>query len=63
VALTRVEKERIRDSQLKLESVARSLKHVDSRKIAGFAEIEECLADADRSLLGALRESEVETEH
>lgn len=63
VALTRVEKERIRDSQLKLQSVTRSLKHVDPKKIAGFAEIEECLEDADKELTGALRESESETEH
>jgi len=58
-----VEKERIRDSQLKLQSVTRSLKQVDPKKIAGFAEIEECLEDADKELLGALRESESETKH
>ena len=55
MALTRVERERITDSRLKIQSVADSLSHVDHRKIPDFEEIRDCLEDADRSLSGALR--------
>jgi hypothetical protein len=54
--LTRVERERLRDSQMKLQSITKTLKHVDPKKIPGFTDIEKCLLDADRSLTGALRE-------
>jgi hypothetical protein len=57
VALTRVEKERITDSRLKVQSIANSLKHVDPNKIRRFEEIQECLEDADKSLGEALRSS------
>lgn len=56
MTLTRVERERLRDSQMKIQSVANTLKHVDPKKIPGFTDIEKCLLDADRSLTGALRE-------
>lgn len=52
--LTRVEKERLRDSRLKLQSVAESLQQVDPKKVPQFEAIEECLEDAERSLGGAL---------
>jgi hypothetical protein len=52
-----VERERLTDSQLKLESVTASLKQVNPKKIPGFSEIEECLQDADETLKEALRES------
>ena len=58
MALTRVEKERINDSRLKIRSVSNSLKGVDPKKIPDFEDIEECLEDADESLGGALRSSE-----
>ena len=54
MSLTRAEKERLRDSRLKLRSVAESLQHVDPKKVPQFEEIEECLEDAERSLRGAL---------
>ena len=54
MALTRVEKERLKDSRLKLQSVAESLKHVDPRKVPQYEAIEECLEDTERSLKGAL---------
>jgi len=58
MALTRVEKERIVDSQLKIQAVAKSLKGVDPQKVPDYDAIEECLADADKSLRGALRLSD-----
>lgn len=57
MALTRVEKERLLDSRLKLQSVAESLQHVDPKKVPGVDRIEECLEDAERSLNGALQSS------
>ena len=56
--LSRVEKERIADSRLKLQSVAESLKHIDPKKVQHFKEIEDCLQDAEESLGGALQSSE-----
>jgi len=52
--LTRVERERITDSRLKVQSVTHSLKHVDPSKIPNFEEIEECLEGAQESLKEAL---------
>lgn len=57
MALTRVEKERITDSRMKVQSITNSLKQVDPNKIRDFEEIQECLKDADRSLGEALRSS------
>jgi excinuclease UvrABC helicase subunit UvrB len=58
MALTRVERERITDSRLKIQAIANSLKDVDPKKVPDFEEIEKCLKDADKSLGGALRSSE-----
>jgi hypothetical protein len=57
MALTRLERERITDSRLKIQAVANSLKHVDPKKVPDFEEIEECLEDTDKNLGGALRSS------
>jgi hypothetical protein len=57
MALTQVEKERISDARLKLQSAARSLRHVDARKVPDHSDIEDCLEDADKSLGSALRSS------
>ena len=54
MSLTRVERERLTDSKLKIEAVAESLKHVDPEKLPEYEEIEQCLESADRSLSGAL---------
>ena len=62
-ALTRVEKERIVDSRLKIQAVAKSLKGVDRQKVPDFDEIEECLDGADKSLGGALRSSDAGPSH
>jgi hypothetical protein len=58
MALTRVERERIADSRLKIQSVAESLKHVDPKKVPDFEDIEDCLENADQSLSESLRKSE-----
>ena len=58
MALTRVERERITDSQLKLQSVSNSLKRVDPEKMPDFDEIKECLEDAEKSLTSLLRSSQ-----
>ena len=55
MALKRVEKERIKDSLLKLQSVANSLNHVNSTEIPHLEDVQECLEDADKILGGALR--------
>ncbi|PWT98605.1 MAG: hypothetical protein C5B51_28885 [Terriglobia bacterium] len=55
MALTQDEKERLNDSRLKLQSVARSLRNVNPREIPDFHEIESCLEDAERSLGSVLR--------
>jgi hypothetical protein len=55
VALSNAERERLTDSRAKIQSVVRSLKHVDRKEIPDAAEIEDCLEDADKSLSGALR--------
>jgi hypothetical protein len=52
--LTRLERERITDSRLKLQSVADSLKHVDPKKVRAFDEIQNCLDEAEHNLGGAL---------
>ena len=57
MALTRLERERLTDSQLKIESVTASLKKVNPKNIPGYSEIEECLQDTDKNLKEALRES------
>jgi hypothetical protein len=57
MSLTRVEKERLIDVQLKLQSAARSLKHVEAGKVPDHDDIENCLEDAEKSLSEALRTS------
>ena len=54
MGLTRVEKERIKDSRLKLQSVANSLKHINPKGVNGIEEIQDCLRDAEKSLKVAL---------
>jgi len=61
MTLTRVEKERITDSMLKIQSAANSLNHVDRKKIPDVEGIQECLEEADKTLGGALRSSETDT--
>jgi hypothetical protein len=55
MALTRVDRERINDSRLKIQSAASSLDGMDPEKVPNLEEIQTCLADAQKSLSGALR--------
>ena len=57
MALTRLEKERITDSRLKLQSVSNSLNHIDPKKVPDFDNIQDCLEDAEESFKDALRAS------
>ena len=55
MSLSRAEKERIRDSRMKLQSVARSLKEVQPSGVNGMDDIQDCLEAAEQSLKGALQ--------
>jgi hypothetical protein len=55
MALTRLERERITDSRLKLQSAANTLSRVDPEKVPDFNDIQDCLEDAEKSLGSALR--------
>jgi hypothetical protein len=55
VSLSKVDRERISDSRLKIQSVTETLGDVDPDKIPHVTEIQECLADAERTLSAALR--------
>ena len=57
MSLSSAEKERVIDSRLKIQSVARSLREVDPNELPGRDGIEECLEDADKNLGSALRAS------
>ncbi len=52
--LTRVERERISDSRLKIQSVTDTLNHLDKTKVPDLDEIQDCLEGAEKSLSGAL---------
>ena len=62
MALSKMEKERVLDSRLKIQSVVNSLRAVDPAQIPDYEEIEECLDDAEKSLRQALRASPSESE-
>ena len=53
--LTRVEREKITDGMLKIQSARASLEDVDGRKVPEFEDLEDCLEDADKNLSRALR--------
>ncbi len=61
--LTRVERERITDSVLKIQSARESLKEVDQGKIPSQDEIETCLEDADENLRTALGYKKGKSDH
>ncbi len=52
--LTNVERERITDSVLKIQSVRNSLDLVDETKLPAKADIDTCLESADQNLRTAL---------
>jgi hypothetical protein len=53
--LSRVEREKITDSVLKIQSARASLERVDKMKVPEMDEIESCLKSADKHLSKALR--------
>jgi len=57
MGLTKVERERITDSVLKIQSARSSLGGVDKTKIPESEALEECLDDADKNLRIALRQT------
>jgi hypothetical protein len=56
MSLTNVEREKITDSMLKIQSVRASLEDMDETKIPDYREIEGCLSTVDKSLRLALRQ-------
>jgi hypothetical protein len=56
--LTRVEEERIRDSRMRIQTVANSLTQVDPMKVPDMEEIQECLDNAEKSLDQALKSAD-----
>ena len=53
--LNRVEREKITDSVLKIQSARASLERVDKMKVPEMDEIQSCLKSADKNLSKALR--------
>lgn len=58
--LTKVERERITDSVLKIQSVRHSLDHIDEAKVDDLEDIKSCLETADGNLREALATPETE---
>jgi hypothetical protein len=54
MSLTNVDRERITDSMLKIQSVRTSLEDMDETKIPDYDEIEGCLSLVDKNLRLAL---------
>ncbi|HWB95950.1 MAG TPA: hypothetical protein VG672_04590 [Bryobacteraceae bacterium] len=54
MGLTNVEREKLTDSMLKIQSVRTTLGQVDESKVPDSEEIHRCLEDADASLRTAL---------
>jgi len=55
MSLTKLEREAITDSLLKIQSIQSSLEHVDDAKLLDMDAIQECLENADQSFRRALR--------
>ena len=55
--LTKLEREVITDSVLKIQSIQASLEQIDETKIPESEEIHECLESADKNLRTALRDT------
>jgi len=61
MTFTRVERAKITDSVLKIQSARTSLENIDETKIPDLAEIQSCLRSADKTLRFALRHSPSKT--
>jgi hypothetical protein len=53
--LTKLEREALMDSMLKIQSIQASLEHVDNTKVLDMEGIQECLENADHNFRHALR--------
>jgi hypothetical protein len=58
MSLTRVERAKITDSALKIQSAQNSLEKLDESKVKDFEEIQDCLEMAGANLRQALREND-----
>ena len=56
--LNRVEKIRLEDARLRIQSIVNALSSLDCRKIPNYDGIHACLRDAEKSLALALRSDE-----
>jgi hypothetical protein len=54
MTFTRVERARITDSVLNIQSARTSLEDIDESKVAELVEIQNCLKNADQTLRSAL---------
>jgi hypothetical protein len=57
MALSRVERAKITDSALKIQSAQASLEELDQTKVEDFDAIQDCLEMAETNLRQALREN------
>ena len=55
MTFTRLERTKITDSVLKIQSARASLEDFDEKKITDLEEIQDCLRTADKNLRSALR--------
>jgi hypothetical protein len=55
MSLSKLEREVITDSMLKIESIEASLSQIDASKLDDIDEIQDCLKTADHSFRSALR--------
>jgi hypothetical protein len=63
MGLTRVEREKITDSMLKIQSARASLDKMDETKIQDFEEIQSCLETVDKNLRLALRHARLKKDY
>jgi len=61
MALTKLEREVITDSMLKVQSIQASLNQIDGAKLVDSDAIHSCLKTANKSFRTALRDSSPET--
>ena len=63
MSLSKLEREVITDSMLKIQSIEASLKQIDGTRLLDIDQIHSCLKTADHSLRAALRSGPAETKH
>jgi hypothetical protein len=63
MSLSKLEREVITDSMLKIQSIEASLKQIDGSKVVDIDEIHSCLRTADRSFRTALSDGPKKPTH